>query len=110
MSTLIALNQANFDAYFDKPLLAIDFWAPWCEPCHDFTRVYTSVMVRYPQITFTTLNVDAEVELAKDFTIRSVPTLVIVHQKTMVFHQAGLIPEMALCELLDQALHIAEIK
>lgn len=110
MSALIELCEANFDEYFARPLIAIDFWAPWCEPCHDFTRVYTRVAEKYPDITFTTVNVDAEIELAKDFTIRSVPTLVVIHHQTMIFHQAGLLPEKALCDLLEQARHVAQVK
>lgn len=106
---VIALHQANFDEYFEQPLLAINFWAPWCEPCHDFTVLYAAVALKYPAICFASVNVDQEIELAKDFTIRSVPTLVVIHQKTMVLHQAGLMPEHALCDLLDQAIHIAKI-
>jgi thioredoxin 1 len=109
MTTVIHLNQENFDAYFEKPLVAIEFWAPWCEPCHAFSRVYEEACLKYPQITFAKINVDEQVELAKDFTIRSVPTLVVLHNKTMIFHQAGLLPEHALVELLDQAVNIAKI-
>ena len=109
MTKVIELTQENFDEYFAKPLLAIEFWAPWCEPCHDFSRIYTAAATKYPDIIFAKINVDQEVELAKDFTIRSVPTLVVIHQQTMILHQAGLMPEQALGDLLDQALHIAKI-
>ncbi len=105
----IALTQANFDEYFAKPLLAIEFWAPWCEPCRDFSRLYEAAALKYPQIIFMKVNVDQEIALAKDFSVRSVPTLVVIHQKTMILHQAGLIPEHALWDLMDQALHIADI-
>lgn len=107
MNELIHLDQDNFDAYFAKPLLVIDFWAPWCEPCRDFARIYELVAKRYPQIIFAKINVDQQTELAKDFTIRSVPTLVVIHHQTMILHQAGLLPESALVELLDQAISLA---
>ncbi len=110
MMAVMELSQVNFDDYFDKPLLAIEFWAPWCEPCHDFSRVYESAAQKYPQITFVKVNVDQEIALAKDFSVRSVPTLVVIHQKTMILHQAGLIPEHALRDLMDQTLHIANIE
>lgn len=106
---MIELNQANFDDYFAKPLLAIAFWAPWCEPCHDFERIYAQAALKYSQIVFTKINVDSEIDLAKDFSIRSVPTLVLIHQQTMILHHAGAMPEHALCDLFDQALHVANI-
>ncbi len=109
MVALVELTQANFDAYFAKPLLAIDFWAPWCEPCHDFSKIYREVAQKYANIVFATVNVDQEIALAKDFTIRSVPTLVLIHHQTMILHQAGLMPQAALCDLLDQALAVAAV-
>lgn len=108
MATIVHLDQDNFDQYFQQPLLVIDFWAPWCEPCKDFDRVYSQVADVYPHIVFAKVNVDQQVELAKDFTVRSVPTLVIIHQQTMVCHQAGLMPEQALRDLLDQAVSLGK--
>lgn len=108
MAAVIELTQANFDEYFAKPLLAIEFWAPWCEPCHAFRRYYEEMAAAYPAIVFTHVNVDEQKALAKDFSVRSVPTLVIVYQQTMILHQAGLLPKSALQEVLAQALVVAK--
>lgn len=110
MAEIHELNQHSFDTYFESAkILLIDFWAPWCEPCKDFDRVFSSVAAKYPNLAFCKINVDQEVELAKDFQIRSVPTLVIAHKQIVIFHQAGLLPENAMVDLIEQAVSLNSI-
>lgn len=111
MADIIALNQSNFDIHFqDKKLMFIDFWAPWCEPCKDFDRVFSQVAEKFPALCFGKINVDEEVELAKDFQIRSVPTLIIIRNQVVILQQVGLLPEKAFTDLIEQALSIEDVK
>lgn len=108
---VILLTHQNFDKYFKSPnLLVIDFWAPWCEPCKDFSRLFDEIAKETTQkICFASVNVDEEKSLAQDFSIKSVPTLAIIKNQVMVFHQSGAIPKSALQDLLQKALALPDI-
>lgn len=65
---VICLTDKNFDQYFhSSKLLAIDFWAPWCEPCKDFDRLFNELAADFPTIVFATVNVDEEKKTCRRF-------------------------------------------
>jgi thioredoxin len=107
---IIALTDHNFDHYFNqKKILVIDFWAPWCEPCKDFGRIFQEVADEKNAVAhFSSINIDEEPKLAQDFSIKSVPTLAIIKNQIMIFYQSGLLPKKALIDLLEQAVNLAE--
>ena len=110
-ATIIILTDKNFDHHFAQAkLLAIDFWAPWCEPCKDFSRIFQEAAVEFPTVQFATVNVDEEKNLAQDFSVKSVPTFAIIRNQVMVFHQAGTQPKKALIDLLKQAVALPDIQ
>lgn len=69
-----------------KPVL-LDFWAPWCMPCRMVAPVLEQIDSETDRIQVCKINVDEEPELAAQFKIMSIPTLVIV-QDGAVVHQA----------------------
>ena len=109
---IITLTDDNFDQHFTQSkLLILDFWAPWCEPCKDFSRIFSEVAEENQEIGvyFGSINVDQEKKLAKDFTILSVPTIAIIRDKVVVFIQSGVIPKQAFTDLLKQASELPEV-
>ncbi len=107
---VIALTDQNFDHYVEqKTFLAIDFWASWCEPCKDFSRIFTELASEHPDFCFATVDVDTEKKLAQDFSVKSVPTFAIIRNKVMIFYQSGVMPKSALAKLLSQAKELEEI-
>lgn len=103
-SKIITLTAANFDQVLAKnEIVLIDFWAQWCGPCKSFAKVYEEIATQYPDITFTKVNVDEEQELARDFQIRSIPTLMIFRQGIGIFAESGALPASALHDLIKQA-------
>ncbi len=82
----------------------LDFWAPWCAPCKSFAPIFEKVSGEYPDILFGKINTEEEQELAAHFQIRSIPTSMILKEGIVVFSQAGLLPEEALKDLMEQVI------
>jgi len=80
----------------------IDWWAPWCGPCRVFGPTYEKVAQKHPDITFGKVNTEEQQSLAGSFDIRSIPTLMILRDKVLLYSQAGALPEAALEDLIQQ--------
>jgi thioredoxin 1 len=100
----VALTKDTFDqTVADNPLVLVDFWADWCGPCIRFGPVYEKVSETHPDIVFGKVDTEAEQDLAYDFQIRSIPTLMIFRDQILIFSQPGALPESALRSVIDQA-------
>jgi len=86
----------------DNEIVLIDFWAAWCGPCRSFAPTYEKISEKYPNITFAKVDTEAEQELAANFGIRSIPTLVAFRDQIGVFSQPGALPGDALEDLITQ--------
>jgi thioredoxin 1 len=104
MTNLVQVTSVNFEQTIsNNEIVVLDFWAQWCQPCLAFTPVFEGLAQRYPDITFGKINVEEEAELANEFAIRSIPTLMIFRQKIMLFNESGVLPATAVEDLLTQA-------
>lgn len=102
--TIMTLTKENFDSVIEaNELVVIDFWAEWCAPCLTFGKIFSEVAEQYPNVIFGKINTEEEPHLATDFMIRSIPTVMILRQKVMVFREAGLLPKEAFEDLIHQA-------
>ena len=103
MST-VELTKENFnDVTSVEGIVLVDFWAAWCGPCRTFAPVYERVSERNPDLVFGKVDTEAEPELAGEFQIRSIPTLMIVRDNVVLYMQAGAVGEPRLDDLIDQA-------
>jgi thioredoxin 1 len=83
-------------------IVLIDFWAEWCGPCKSFAPTYEKVSEEYENIVFAKVDTEAHQELAAQFQIRSIPTLVAFKDQVGIFAQPGALPEDALRDLIGQ--------
>ena len=103
MNAVDALTPDTFaDALQRAGITVIDFWAGWCGPCRTMAPQFERAAELRPQYRFAKVDVDAEPSLAGAFGIRSIPTLVVLHDGKPVAAQSGVIRAQQLLDALDR--------
>ncbi len=83
----------------DKTVL-LDFWATWCGPCRMIAPVLEEVAQEREDVKVCKINVDEEPELAQQFQIMSIPTLIVMEQGRITNKALGAMPKASVLALL----------
>ena len=99
-------TNTNFNALLqDSKLVIVDFWATWCGPCRMLSPILDQVEEEMPdQITVVKVNVDDADEIAAQYRIMSIPTLLFVKNGEIVDKTVGAMPKPALLEKIKANL------
>ena len=100
--SVMHITKANFDELVkssSKPVL-LDFWAPWCGPCRMVGPIVEEIAGEREDIAVGKINVDEEVELAMEFGVASIPTLVVMKNGKLVNKTVGAKPKAQILAML----------
>ena len=97
----IKITSANFDDIRNKGTVLIDFYADWCGPCKMIAPIISEIAAERADITVGKINVDDASDLAREFNIYSIPTLVVLKEGVEVKRATGARPKDAILSLLD---------
>lgn len=112
MATL-QLTADNFEeTVLREGITFVDFWAAWCGPCRAFAPVFEKASEAHPDLRFGKVDTEAEQELAMNFQITAIPTLMAFRQGILLFNQAGAMNGSSLKSLISQIkeLDMDEVK
>ena len=98
----IHINHNNFhsEVINSEKKVLLDFWAPWCGPCRTVLPLVEEIAKERPDIKVGKINVDENPELAAQFGVMTIPTLMVMEHGQILKQAKGARPKRAILELL----------
>lgn len=101
--SVIEITNENFEKEVlqsDKPVL-VDFFAVWCGPCKIVSPIVDQIAAEHPEIKVCKADVDKNLDLAKQFQVMSVPTLLAFKDGQIINKSIGAMPKAAIVKMFE---------
>ena len=99
---MILKNKEEFSKIINEnEIIVVDFFATWCGPCKMLAPVIENVEKVMPNVKFIKIDIDQFNDLASEYKIQSVPTLVYIKNKELITKSVGYLDEDALIEKIN---------
>ena len=100
----VTVSSENFQTeVLQAELAVVDFWASWCGPCKMFGPIFEEVAEQMEGVTFAKLNVDDVPDLASQYKVMSIPTVILFKNGQAVRKSLGVISAAELKEMIEAA-------
>lgn len=108
-AAIVDVNLTNFQKEVLEgslsTLVLLDFWAPWCGPCKTLTPILEKLTATYDgKVKLAKINIDEHQQLAAQFRIQSVPTVIAFYQGRPVDAFAGALPESQIKQFIEKII------
>jgi len=105
MAKPVTLTNSNFADTIKEGVTLVDFWAPWCGPCRMIAPVIEELAEEYDgKASICKVNTDEEQEIAIQYGIRSIPTLIIFKDGQIADQMVGAASKQVFAQKLDALL------
>ena len=104
--SVLQITKDNFEELVVKndKVVLLDFWAPWCGPCRMVSPLVDQIGEERTDFAVGKVNVDEEPELARQFGVMSIPTLVVVKDGQVVRQEVGAKPKPQIVAMVQAHL------
>ena len=100
--SVITVTKDNFATVTaENSLVLLDFWAVWCGPCKMIAPLLTQIAEERDDVVIGKVDVDSEMELAMQFGVSSIPTLVVIKDGKPAGKSVGYMPKEKILALLE---------
>jgi len=104
MANTVTVTDANFAQEVEQAdkLTIVDFWATWCGPCRLIAPSLEAIAAERPEVKIAKLDVDANIQTATRFNVRSIPTLLFFKGGEVVGQVVGAVPRAQIEQRIKQ--------
>ena len=100
--SVVTVTKENYQALVEAhDLVLLDFWAVWCGPCKMIAPIVEEIAAEREDVLVGKVDVDSDMELAAQFGIASIPTLVVIKHGVPAAQAVGYRPKADVLKLLD---------